>query len=257
MWVEADPRQVVDPARPHYSVTMTNDTERRRQQPSPDSQAPAVMNTGATATSNLDRSSDDGTVSPRIDARMNRTNILRAVRDIVGEKGKDASIREIADAAGVSTATLYRHFDGKNALLEGVSLLRWSQMLRAAGQGEGPDDETRPGGLSQAVRIIDAYTKMTTADNQFIKALGLRIGHEPAVIGPLRDAFDLAFGEIWRDGQERGDIRRGADPSDAIEMAGAVRESGRRLQMLTLVVAGIATPEIDPEQLIREMYVRK
>jgi AcrR family transcriptional regulator len=216
--------------------------------------APAVVNTAAASvTAGFDRSGDDGTASLRIDARLNRTSILRAVRDVVSEKGKDASIREIADAAGVATATIYRHFDGKSALFDGVSLLRWSHMLRAAGDGNGNGSE----GIRRAVRIIDAYTKMTTADSRFIKALGLHVGHEPAGIGPIREAFDPAFALIWRAGQQKGEIRRGADPNDAIEMAGAVRESGRRLQMLTLVVAGIATPEIEPEQLIREMYVRK
>jgi AcrR family transcriptional regulator len=207
----------------------------------------------AVSAAGFDRTGADGTASLRIDARLNRTSILRAVRDVVSEKGKDASIREIADAAGLATATIYRHFDGKSDLFDGVSLLRWSHMLHATGDGDREGTE----GIRRAVSIIDAYTKMTTADSRFIKALGLHVGREPAAIGPIREAFDPAFAVIWREGQRRGEIRRGADPNDAIEMAGAVRESGRRLQMLTLVVAGIATTEIEPEQLIRDMYVRK
>jgi AcrR family transcriptional regulator len=191
-------------------------------------------------------------VVPRIDARQNRINILRAVRDIVGEKGDDISIREIATTAGVGVATIYRHFDGKAALLDGVSQFRWTQMCKAA---EVRDDSLA--GIRRVVAVIDRYTKMTTTDDRFISNLGLRPGHDPTGIKPIRDRFDPVFASIWSDGQSRGEIRRGADPGDAIEIAGGVRQSGRRLQMLTLVVAGIATPTIDPEQLIRDMYVRK
>lgn len=205
-----------------------------------------VDRTFALATSGELRSA----ASPRSDAVENRVAILRAVRDLAGKKGDAVSIKEISEAAGIATATIYRHFDGKVALLDGVSLFRWSQMKSAATSAAG-----RPDGLRHVVTIIDAYTRMTTADAGFIKALNLHVGHDPAGIGPLRDAFEPAFAAIWRTGQERGEIRRNADARDAIEMAGAIRESSRRLQMLALLVAGIATPTVDPEQFVRDLFL--
>lgn len=188
----------------------------------------------------------------RSDAAENRVAILRAVRDLAATKGDAFSIKEVSEAAGIATATIYRHFDGKAALLDGVSLFRWSQMKAAATGVAG-----QPDGLRHAVSIIDAYTRMTTADSGFIAALNLRVGRDPAGIGPLRNEFDPAFAAIWRTGQQRGEIRRGADPHDAIELAGAIRESSRRLQMLALLVAGIATPAIEPEQLVRDLFLTR
>ncbi|TQL46651.1 TetR family transcriptional regulator [Homoserinimonas aerilata] len=190
----------------------------------------------------------------RIDARQNRVAIVRAVRDLVAVKGAAVSIREIADSAGVGTATLYRHFEGKKDLLDGVSVHRWSQMRHAAQTNSSTEQEGH--GIRRVVGIIDMYTRMTTSDAEFIHALGLRVGHDPTGIGPLRDQFDPIFAQLWVNGQERGEIRRTAHPHDAIEMAGAIRESSRRLQMLTLLVAGIATPQVDPDQIVRELYLR-
>lgn len=190
----------------------------------------------------------------RIDARENRVAIIRAVRDLVAVKGDGVSIREIADRAGVGTATLYRHFDGKKDLLDSVSVHRWSQMRWAAEADSALEPAAQ--GIRRVVGIIDMYTRMTTSDAEFIHALGLRVGHDPTGIGPLRDAFDPSFARLWTVGQERGEIRHAAHPNDAIEMAGAIRESNRRLQMLTLLVAGIATPRVDPDEIVRELYLR-
>ena len=191
----------------------------------------------------------------RIDAQQNRVAIIRAVRDLVAVKGEGVSIREIADSAGVGTATLYRHFEGKKELLDSVSMHRWSQMRHAAEAHSVVEPAAQ--GIRRVVGIIDMYTRMTTTDAHYIQALGLRVGHDPTGIGPLRDSFDPCFARLWAVGQERGEIRASAHPNDAIEMAGAIRESTRRLQMLTLLVAGIATPQVDPDAIVRELYLRR
>ncbi|WP_411721353.1 TetR/AcrR family transcriptional regulator [Mycetocola sp.] len=190
----------------------------------------------------------------RIDARLTRVAIIRAVRDLVAVKGEGVSIREIADTAGVGSATLYRHFDGKKDLLDSVSMHRWSQMCHATQARAAAEPAAQ--GIRRVVGIIDMYTRMTTSDAQYIQALGLRVGHDPTGIGPLRDAFDPSFARLWAVAQERSEIRPAAHPNDAIEMAGAIRQSNRRLQMLTLLVAGIATPQIDPDKLVLELYLR-
>lgn len=54
----------------------------------------------------------------RTDAKKNYDHLLEVARNVVGEQGADASLRDIARRAGVGIATLYRHFPTREALLE-------------------------------------------------------------------------------------------------------------------------------------------
>jgi AcrR family transcriptional regulator len=57
---------------------------------------------------------------PRADAARNRERILDAARVAFGERGPEASLDEIARAAGVGIGTLYRHFPTRGALVQAV-----------------------------------------------------------------------------------------------------------------------------------------
>lgn len=56
----------------------------------------------------------------RADARRNRDRLLAAARDAFAAHGASASLDDIARAAGVGNATLYRHFPSREALLDAV-----------------------------------------------------------------------------------------------------------------------------------------
>jgi len=60
----------------------------------------------------------------RADAKKNYDHLLAVARDVIGEQGADASLRDVARRAGVGLGTLYRHFPTRDALLE--ALLRTS-----------------------------------------------------------------------------------------------------------------------------------
>lgn len=54
--------------------------------------------------------------------RLTRTAILDALAEAVQEKGLyDFSVQEVADRAGVAHRTVYRHFPGRAALLDGLA----------------------------------------------------------------------------------------------------------------------------------------
>jgi AcrR family transcriptional regulator len=57
-----------------------------------------------------------GERSPRADAIRNRAKLVAAARAVFARLGPDAPLEEVARAAGVSRATLHRHFDGRDAL---------------------------------------------------------------------------------------------------------------------------------------------
>ncbi|MBT8491700.1 MAG: TetR/AcrR family transcriptional regulator, partial [Deltaproteobacteria bacterium] len=58
---------------------------------------------------------------PRLSADERREAILEAAMPLFAERGFSAvTTRDIADAAGVSEALLYRHFRGKQAIFEAL-----------------------------------------------------------------------------------------------------------------------------------------
>lgn len=60
-------------------------------------------------------------LTSRLTKNERRTAIVRAVRRVFADKGLDgATTRELADAAGVSEALLFKHFPTKSALFEAM-----------------------------------------------------------------------------------------------------------------------------------------
>ncbi len=56
----------------------------------------------------------------RADAKKNYSHLLAVARDVVTERGADASMRDIARRADVGLATLLRHFPTREALFEAL-----------------------------------------------------------------------------------------------------------------------------------------
>ncbi|MCA0156867.1 TetR/AcrR family transcriptional regulator [Tsukamurella sp. M9C] len=69
----------------------------------------------------------------RADAQRNRDKILAVAREAFGDRGADASLDEIAKAAGVGPGTLYRHFPTRAHLHRAV-LDDWQVEVAADGE---------------------------------------------------------------------------------------------------------------------------
>jgi len=171
--------------------------------------------------------------------------LLLAARDAVAEDGPGVSVREIADRAGVGVTTLYRHFGGKDALIDGVSVNRWATMARLARSG------TASGApLHAVIALLETFTRMVTADEAFIAAAGLHVGRTPVDIRPVKAQFDPAFARLWAGAQQRNLIRARADARDAMELASMIRNGERRAPMLLTLLNGICTDAVDVERVI-------
>jgi AcrR family transcriptional regulator len=70
-----------------------------------------------------------------------RTRIIRASRRLFDEKGlEELSLRSVAKRVGITPMAIYRHFDGKEALVDALvldGLAQWSARVDALPQAEG------------------------------------------------------------------------------------------------------------------------
>lgn len=190
----------------------------------------------------------------RVDAYENRLRLLTACRDLIAQEGTTAvTVKEIIGHAGLSSATFFRHFGSKDAVINEVSINRWS-LLEFHARRPLDDEDDNQASLKQIIRILDLFTRMITSDDEFINATGLRIGQSPGAILPIRETFEPNFANLWVDAQRRGNIRSWAHPRDAIDMTASIRDKDRRLPMLTTLVSGLCTDVIDAEQLIYDLF---
>jgi AcrR family transcriptional regulator len=76
----------------------------------------------------------------RADARRNRALVLAAAQQLLQNKGMAVQIEEIADAAGVGVATVYRHFGNRDELITEVLRNRVADLgAKLAGMGADND----------------------------------------------------------------------------------------------------------------------
>ncbi len=76
----------------------------------------------------------------RADARRNYDRILRAALEHFYSRGINASLEDIARAAGVGPGTLYRHFPSREALLAAALRDRQAELLQRAEAARGLAD---------------------------------------------------------------------------------------------------------------------
>lgn len=173
-----------------------------------------------------------GNHSKRKDVARNREAILDAAARVLGAD-PDAGVDEIATAAGVNRATLYRHFGSRDDI---VAALR----EEAAEQGrefvaQAVDGLMGDGGERHLLEILDDLVWASIQDATRYRQL--------MVTDPRRaDEITARFGEISeaivRRGQERGDL--------ITDLPAALLSRQLIALVLSTVLAvdeGVATPE--------------
>ncbi|MBE1536318.1 TetR/AcrR family transcriptional regulator [Actinomadura algeriensis] len=129
-----------------------------------------------------------------------RARILDAAASVLAEHGERAGMTDIARAAGVTAATLHRHFPDREALLRSLYETAFADLgerLAAARLDTVPTEEA-----------IARMTRATIAAISRYRALGLldqgpedarRV--DPRLVAPLREVFErgAADGSLRRD----------------------------------------------------------
>ena len=128
------------------------------------------------------------------------TAILEAAAGVLAQRGDLASMRDVADAAGVARATLYRYFPAREALLEALAeqaLDDTSARLEAARLDEVDLESAFTRAVRALVSVGDAFVVLVRA-----RHTDERGEFDRRVAAPLRGLIERAQAE----GELRGDV---------------------------------------------------
>jgi AcrR family transcriptional regulator len=142
----------------------------------------------------------DSTRPLRADAERNRARILAAAGEVFAERGLDASLDDIAAAAGVGVGTVYRRFPDKDALIDALFEEKINRALGLAREALDHDDP-----WEGFVLFMRGMCAMHAADRGFKEALLSRRGLER--VAAARDAIAPVAIQVLRRAQEAGAVR--------------------------------------------------
>lgn len=173
----------------------------------------------------------------RADAQRNYERLLAAAETALNADGAGASLDEIAKAAGVGNATLYRHFPTRGKLIEAVFDQRFLMLCAAASALTERQD---PGAaLKTWLRDVTRHiTDSRLLADAFMDAYDGPPGTEPPQIAAWhRAVYDAAL-PLLTAAQQAGAVRGDLDVTElmalttAVARAGDPADAGRFLDML-------------------------
>ncbi|MEH3054011.1 MAG: TetR/AcrR family transcriptional regulator [Patulibacter minatonensis] len=141
--------------------------------------------------------------SARADARRNREQILDAAAALLAQDA-NVTIGEIAAAAGLGRATVYRHFPDVSAIHAAVK-----EEAREFGKGIVRDRlgaDPRPGTCEGS--LADTLLQMTRENLPKQGRWGATISHEPLQDEDLIATFTPVVAATFKRGQQRGEFRQ-------------------------------------------------
>jgi AcrR family transcriptional regulator len=123
----------------------------------------------------------------RADARRNAQRILDAAAELLATDPA-VSLEQVAAHAGVSRATLYHHFTGRDALLDALterSIAEVTAAVQSARAREGPAAEAMDRVLLAAWRVVGRYRGLVLVNPRRLARAELRRRLGPA-LAPIR-----------------------------------------------------------------------
>jgi AcrR family transcriptional regulator len=146
----------------------------------------------------------------RSDAERNRGRIIAAARGVFARDGLNASMASVAREAGVGIATMFRHFPGKEELIDAVFTDRmdaYAEMVAVALADPDP--------WSGFVGYIQTACAMQAADSGFADVLITSFPGAKAVEKRRNEAY-AAMVELIARAKAAGRLREDFDPSDLV-----------------------------------------
>lgn len=180
------------------------------------------MNTAASASTEP----SDPVASPRLrtDAERNRARIVAAARQVFAEHGLHVPMLDIARAAGVGIATLYRRFPTREDLITDVFAAKMTAYADAVDAALAD-----PNPWHGFTTYIEQVCAMQAADRGFTHVLTLTFPTAPAFEAERARAYN-GFVKLIRRAKKAGALRRDFVPEDLVMLlmanAGVIAATG-------------------------------
>ena len=154
---------------------------------------------------------------PRADAVRNRDLLLTAAADAFAARGADASLEDIARAAGVGIGTLYRHFPNRDSLVEAVYRHEVDVLCEQADQllEAMPPDQALAEWMHLFVRHVATKRGMLS----LLKPL---LSTNPNFSDQTRGRAAAAATKLLEAGVAAGSIRPDVDAGDLLRAVGGI-----------------------------------
>ncbi|WP_458689431.1 TetR/AcrR family transcriptional regulator [Nocardia tengchongensis] len=181
----------------------------------------------------------------RADAQRNRDRLLAAAESVLNERGVGASLDDIAKAAGVGNATLYRHFSSREKLIEAIYDKRINGLCDGAVQAA---ESSKPGAaLVMWLReVVVHLTESKVLREAFMADYDGPAGVEPPQVIAWHRAIDEAATPLLAAAQARGEIRSDLSATELLALTTAVARAGdpaRAGHFLNLLLEGVVPRE--------------
>ncbi|HET6152506.1 MAG TPA: TetR/AcrR family transcriptional regulator [Marmoricola sp.] len=184
---------------------------------------------------------DDGAPRLRADAARNRAKLVSTARDVFTAEGGQASLEQVAKAAGVGIGTLYRHFPSRLDLLEAVYRDE-VDVLRETAEKVIPNYPP-----VQALEMwLEAFVDYAATKRHIFTELVEAVGRESELMTHSRaviyDNVDLLVARA----QESGEVRKDVDGADVLRLVGGCTmmpnfDRDQTQRILRIVMDGLRT----------------
>jgi len=128
-----------------------------------------------------------------------RRDILEAAASVIAGRGRAVSMAEIAAAAGIGRATLYRYYPTREALVTGLMLDALDQVAQGIAAAELDTVDVREGVARLGRAFLGTATRYAALIQFGIDKDDKPAGLEEKLTGPVRD--------LLRRGVESGELR--------------------------------------------------
>ena len=153
----------------------------------------------------------------RVDAQRNYDALVSAARETFATRGGDASMEEIAKAAGVGIGTLYRHFPKRIDVVEAVYREEVEGLVETASRlAEHPDP------WEALEQWLDAYVLYVEAKVVLLTELRAAFEKNPEMKVEIRQRVEDATALVLGKAQAAGVARSDVDANDLMSLVGGM-----------------------------------